>query len=142
MTLQEFMQIEARLKAQREKRIGPPAADEACEVEAGLHSEIAQECRRRGWLAFHGRMDKASGRTLGEPDFTILMPDGVVVFLECKTRTGKRSTDQLAVAAVAERLGHSVHVVRSMAEVHAVFNAELRSDKIPKIPLADDTSLA
>ncbi len=102
--------------------------NEGCEDESELHSEILQECRRRGWLALHGSMAHKAKRTLGEPDFIILreprtevmlcgqgvgffkMPE--VLFIEAKTRTGKLSPAQNAIHAHARKLGHVVHVVR------------------------------
>lgn len=98
----------------------------ACEREAELHEQIFAECRRRGWIALHGAMSERTHRTAGEPDFTILR-DAVyhaksgdyipkVLFIECKTRTGKLSPSQAAMHAHAAKLGHTVHVVRSFEE--------------------------
>jgi Holliday junction resolvase len=84
--------------------------------EAELHRQIAEEIKRRGWLAFHGSMAHSTFRTPGEPDFVILADGGKVILVECKSRTGKLSVDQQAIAAWAEKLGHKVHVVRSMQE--------------------------
>lgn len=88
---------------------------DGCDDEGELHAQIIQECKRRGWLPFHGSMAHKSRRTPGEADFTILVP-GSVIFIECKTRTGKQSPDQLAVSAMAARLGHTIHIVRSFPE--------------------------
>jgi len=84
--------------------------------EAELHEEIFDECRRRGWIALHGSMAERTCRTLGEPDFVILANGGRVLFVECKSRSGKLSPAQAALKHHAERLGHTVHVVRSLAE--------------------------
>ncbi|MCU0784662.1 MAG: VRR-NUC domain-containing protein [Verrucomicrobia bacterium] len=84
--------------------------------EAELHEEIFDECRRRGWIALHGSMAERTCRTLGEPDFVILADRGRVLFVECKTRTGKLSPAQVALKHHAEKLGHTVHVVRSMED--------------------------
>ena len=84
--------------------------------EASLHEEIFDECRRRGWIALHGSMAERTCRTLGEPDFTILANGGRVLFVECKTRTGKLSPAQAALKFHAEKLGHTVHIVRSLDE--------------------------
>jgi hypothetical protein len=88
--------------------------------ERKLHEEIFDECRRRGWIALHGSMAERTCRTLGEPDFTILADRGRVLFVECKSRTGKLSPAQLALKHHAEKLGHMVHVVRSFQEFVAV----------------------
>ena len=82
--------------------------------EAELHEEIFDECRRRGWIALHGSMAERTCRTLGEPDFVILAGAGRVLFVECKTRTGKLSPAQAALKHHAEKLGHTIHVVRSL----------------------------
>lgn len=95
---------------------------EACSTQGGvmreaeLHEEIFDECRRRGWIALHGSMAERTCRTLGEPDFVILAGGGRVLFVECKTRAGKLSPAQAALKHHAEKLGHAVHVVRSMEE--------------------------
>ena len=84
--------------------------------ESDLHEEIFDECRRRGWIALHGSMAGRTCRTLGEPDFVILADGGRVLFIECKSRTGKLSPAQAALKHHAEKLGHLVHVVRSLEE--------------------------
>jgi hypothetical protein len=88
--------------------------------ERELHEKIFDECRRRGWIALHGSMAERTCRTLGEPDFTILADRGRVFFVECKSRIGKLSPTQAALKLHAEKLGHTVHVVRSMEEFWAV----------------------
>jgi hypothetical protein len=88
--------------------------------EAELHEEIFSECRRRGWIALHGSMAERTCRTLGEPDFVILADGGRVLFVECKSRTGKLSPAQAALKHHAEKLGHKVHVVRSFEEFLAL----------------------
>ena len=86
------------------------------EREADLHEEVFDECRRRGWIALHGSMAERTCRTLGEPDFVILADGGRVLFVECKTKTGKLSPAQAALKHHAEKLGHTVHVVRSLGQ--------------------------
>ena len=82
--------------------------------EAELHEEVFDECRRRGWIALHGSMAERTCRTLGEPDFVILADGGRVLLVECKSRTGKLSPAQAALKCHAEKLGHTVQVVRSL----------------------------
>ena len=99
----------------RTGRTGPTGQD-AMERESDLHEAIFDECRRRCWIALHGSMADRTCRTLGEPDFVILAGEGRVLFVECKSRTGKLSPAQFALKHHAERLGHTVHVVRSLEE--------------------------
>ena len=84
--------------------------------EAALHEAVFDECRRRRWIALHGSMAERTCRTLGEPDFVILADSGRVLLVECKGKTGKLSPAQAALKHQAERLGHTVHVVRSFEE--------------------------
>ena len=97
---------------------GPVPSAGTAEVgrEAELHEAIFDECRRRCWIALHGSMAERTCRTLGEPDFVILADGGRVLLVECKSRTGKLSPAQFALKHHAEKLGHTVHVVRSLDE--------------------------
>lgn len=107
----------------REARMGKkqPVAKSGCDKESELHEQIFAECRRRGWIALHGAMSERTHRTAGEPDFVILRGrtfemHPTVLFVECKTRTGKLSMEQSAMIHHAKRLGHTIHVVRSFEE--------------------------
>jgi hypothetical protein len=88
--------------------------------EADLHSQIFNECRRRGWIAFHGSMSERTHRTLGEPDFTILADAGRLLMVECKARKEKPSLEQNAMIVHAKKLGHEIHVVWSFKEFLAI----------------------
>lgn len=89
---------------------------EHVESESDLHSQIIGDCKRRGWLWVHARMDKASHLTIGAPDFLIFADGGRLLMVECKTRTGKLRPEQQAFHAMAAKLGHKAHVIRSMEE--------------------------
>lgn len=84
--------------------------------ERDLHALIFDECRKRGWIAFHGSMAARTHRTEGEPDFQILMGDGRYLLVECKTADGKLSQAQQAMIVHAEKLKHMIHVVRSFEQ--------------------------
>ena len=84
--------------------------------ESDLHEAVFDECRRRGWIALHGSMAERTCRTLGEPDFVILAAGGRVLLVECKSRSGKLSPAQAALKHHAEKLGHTIQVVRSLEE--------------------------
>lgn len=92
----------------------PPSASR--ERESVLHKQILDECKRRGWIVFHGSMAHSTFRTPGEPDFVILAEGGKTILVEAKNRCGKMTPDQLAIQTWACKLGHFVHVVRSFEE--------------------------
>lgn len=89
-------------------------------TEKELHGQIIRECMVRGWLAFHGSMAHRTKRTAGEPDFIILANVGRVLLVECKSKIGKLTIDQAATIAWAEKLGHTIHVVRSIEDFQSV----------------------
>lgn len=93
-------------------------AKEGVEREADLHDDIRAECRRRGWIAIHSRMDKPTTSAIGDPDFVILAENGKTYLVEAKSRTGKLRPEQLALRVWAHRLGHTIHLVRSMQDFH------------------------
>lgn len=115
MTLAEYVAYEARAHC---RTVSAPVAGVA--VESDLHDEIYDECRRRGWIALHGRMDLRTGRTAGEPDFVILADGGRTLLVECKARSGKLSLAQAGLHAQARKLGHEVFVVRTLPEFLAI----------------------
>jgi hypothetical protein len=83
--------------------------------EEKLHKQIINYCKAKRWLYVHSRPDVATGRTPGEPDFSIFANGGRRFDIECKTRTGKLSPEQLGFIEWAKSLGHTVHVVRSFS---------------------------
>lgn len=107
MTTQELNAYEAKFM----KR-GVPTSG-SVEKESDLHEQILAECRRRGWIAFHSRMDVPTTANVGTPDFICAIPNGITLYFECKARTGKLSQAQLAMSAWMSRLNHTVHTIRS-----------------------------
>lgn len=103
-----------------------PAPSKSEQREVELHEEILDECRSRGWKAFHGSMAHRTHRTVGEPDFIIAIEHGSTLYVEAKTGHGKLSLEQQAVRAHLHKLGHTLHVVRSIHEFRAL--AEMASD--------------
>jgi hypothetical protein len=93
-----------------------PVCSDAGEREASLHYDIMQDCKQLGWLALHGSMAHKSRRTPGEFDLIIICEYPRILFVECKSKTGKLSVEQQAIFAHVRRLGWEPHVVRSMSE--------------------------
>lgn len=120
MTLTEFTQAQAAIDARRQGRAVEP------ETESPLHGDILDYCAKQWppWVAFHGSMAHPTWRTPGEPDFIIMADGGRTFYIEAKTRTGKLSTRQLGVQLQASKLGHTVHVVRSLDEFRKVVDHE------------------
>lgn len=118
MTQAEYLAVCSRLA----KTLPVAKRSEAAGVEreSDLHEDIMSACRARGWLVFHGSMVHQTKRTLGEPDFIILADHGRTILVECKSKTGKLTIDQQGVVLWAAKLGHTVHVVRSITEFEQV----------------------
>jgi hypothetical protein len=60
-------------------------------------------------------MAERTRRTEGEPDFIILTPNRIYL-VECKSAKGKLRPAQAAMITHAAKLGHTIHVVRSMED--------------------------
>lgn len=97
----------------------PPNTGKECD----LHYAIIDFCKGKGWIYFHGSMAHKTKRTAGEPDFTILADSGRVFLIECKTRISKLSPEQLGLKLWAEKLGHAIHVIRSIEEFEKLVTA-------------------
>jgi hypothetical protein len=65
-------------------------------------------------------MDKPTGRTLGEPDFTIWAEAPKVYLIECKKPGGKLSPVQQQTLAWLAKLGWTAHVITSYEEFLAI----------------------
>lgn len=111
----DFLAMQARCDAARNV-VPNPGLTIGEYKEAHLHNKIIDACKARGWIYFYGSMASRTARTIGEPDFVILADSGRVFFIECKTRIGKLSPEQLGIKMWAEKLGHQIHVVRSVDE--------------------------
>jgi hypothetical protein len=99
------------------KSVKQPAKVEDGEAkESDLHDKIMAECKRRGWLTVHSRMDRATTNASGVADFIIYADSGRVFTVEAKSTTGKLSTPQMAFMKHLEVLGHKCHAVRSYRE--------------------------
>lgn len=118
MTQEEVMAHEMRVNPVAHSK----SPSDAVEAELDLHDDIMSECKRRGFLVIHSRMDRPSTNQRGTPDFVILAPNRVW-FIEAKSRKGKRTPAQIGFAMMAERLGHTCHEVRSLSQFLAILNS-------------------
>jgi hypothetical protein len=117
---------QADLNAYEARRRKPTCANpqDGCSDESELHAQILAECRRRGWMVIHSRMDKPTTNGVGSPDFVIYGTKGAregtqypeVFTIEAKSKNGKLSPAQHAMIAQAVRYGHAIHVVRSLED--------------------------
>lgn len=96
------------------------AKSKAVEEEWQLQEDIAAYCRAKGWICLSNPMDAPTRRMKGEPDFDIAAEGGNRIWVECKSKTGKLSKEQLEFMAWAKKLGHEVHVVANMEQFHAL----------------------
>jgi hypothetical protein len=106
ITQEQYLQILAR---QAPKLSG--TTSDSVKIESELHAQIEEFLIGRGWLYFHGRMDKPTGRTPGEPDFHICAPAGKYIMVEAKAKNNKPTTKQMGVMCWAKKLGHIYVVV-------------------------------
>jgi len=95
-----------------------PKPSEPVEKEATLHRQIMDWCNGQWprWKFIHARTDQRSTIQIGSHDLTVFGPFPKCLLIECKTKTGKLSEDQLIWKAEMSQLGWTVEVVRSMGE--------------------------
>jgi hypothetical protein len=93
-----------------------PELSQAEKREMDLHEKIIKHCMDQWprWKFLRARSDQKSTIQKGASDFTIFMPGGRTLCLECKSKGGKLSQDQLIWRHEMGLLGHPVHEVRSM----------------------------
>lgn len=121
-TFSKWSEMDVAAFNARHGPIKESAKHEGVELESELHRQIMEECKRRGWIAVHSRMDSPTTTQLGVPDFIVLAPNRVLL-IEAKSRTGKRTPAQIGFAMMAERLGHACHEVRSLSQFLAIVNS-------------------
>lgn len=79
-------------------------------LEKNLQQKIIKFCKAHGILCV--KVDSTSSR--GWPDLTVLLPNGVVLFVELKTETGKLSKLQEHThKQIAQNKG-KVYVIRNL----------------------------
>jgi len=110
----QFEQMQLRL-ARNASRDG---TNKNCGVEreiGDLHHPIIEWCKTQSPPVpyIHARTDQASTIAKGAPDF-VLFINGKALLIECKTKTGKCTTDQLAWHRMAKDQKFPVFIVRSM----------------------------
>ena len=115
------------LRVSKPNRI--PVPEDAVSDESELQSDIRKYCNGKGWMCFGGSMAHRTRRTPGEPDMYIVGSrtcghevHPLILLIECKTKRGKLSPDQQAVAAGCAKHRVTVHVVRSMSEFTTLVN--------------------
>jgi hypothetical protein len=109
-------QYEAWLARQTPATRQPMALPDAVEREDGLHGQIVEDCKRRGWKYVHSRMDRRTTVGEGVCDFIIYADRGRMFHVECKALNGKLSMEQRIFITWVEHLGHKVHVVTALSE--------------------------
>lgn len=90
----------------------------AAPLEIPLHNRIIKHCREQwpAWKYIHANPVVKSTIGKGCQDFTLFLPSGRILCVECKARDEKPDKDQLIWHKEMEMLGHTVHVVRSFDE--------------------------
>lgn len=120
-TERQLREFEIRTKGVVDKNGLLETDSDPVTYESALHNEIIDYCKSKGWQYLHGSMAARTHRTLGEPDFIILAHGSQLRMVECKSKTGKLSTDQQAFIAHARKNGHVVFVVRTMEQFLELF---------------------
>lgn len=109
-------------------------------TEAALHNDVIAYCKSMGYVYFHGSMAHRTRRVEGEPDVLIFLPGGRFLMVELKTAKGKLSDEQRILHFLLARLGHTVHVVRSLKELVALTESPYSAAKNSPQTCSSDVS--
>lgn len=120
MTEQDVLTHQAKLEASRRAKAGLSDPNEGFDRESELRCAISDFCKAKGWICFAGATNKRTGRVLGEPDMHIMAECGKMFHVELKSKTGKVRLEQLQMMAWAQKLGHTIHIVRSLEEFFTI----------------------
>ncbi len=118
MSLADVLAHQARIAKNRGTLDAPPS--EGVTDESDLHDRIIAECRRRGYVIVHSRMDRRTTTAVGTTDFVIAADRGRTLWLECKTVKGKLTREQEATIHWLKGLGHVAEVIRSFEAFRAI----------------------
>jgi len=101
----------------RTGRHTPRSGDENEIGHGGIHEQIMDYCRSKGWLYVHSRTDQKSTCPCGTPDFVIAANGGVTFWIEVKRKGSKPTTEQLGKILMLQTcLGHKAAIVYSFEE--------------------------
>lgn len=81
-------------------------------LEKSIERSIVNWCKKQGLQCYKVALINQRGW----PDRLIPLPGNVSVWLEIKTDVGRLSPQQKVIHAELAKLGHTVHVVRSLQE--------------------------
>lgn len=100
-------------------------------LERGLHDMILSWARHQDPQVpcGHARMDRKSTYTEGWPDFTLLLPNGKTLLIECKVGYNGLSEEQEAFGYMAHKVGHTLFVVRSYREFIEIVKGMTQTQK-------------
>lgn len=114
ITPEQYDEMQARLRKHDRTPVPTDAIEDG--MEYALHYDIIAYCKSKGWVYFRSSPAGKTSRQPGEPDFEIFADGGRTLLIECKTKSGVESPEQLGVRIALERLGHHIYVIRSYHE--------------------------
>lgn len=113
---EDYAMMQARLNRRFEKAPEVEAINDAVEEEGNLQQQIVNFLNERQWYYVWSPMWARTSTKKGTPDFCIAAPKGRTLWIECKSKTGKSSTEQIGAGMMLKKEGHEHHVVRSYRE--------------------------
>ena len=118
MSLAEYLECQRRVQVRESRALNQSEPSKNATRETGkdgLHEQIIEWCNAQ-WPRvkyIHARTDQKSTIGVGIHDFTLYMPQGRILNVECKANGKKATQDQLNWAKELSMLGHRVDFVWS-----------------------------
>jgi hypothetical protein len=98
------------------------AVKQECKREKDLHRDIENLLRQRNLLFIHAPMNRKSQLPIGWPDFSILLGNGRLCFVEVKSSTGKLDIEQHRTMGLLMLQGYDYIVAKDLVQVQAALN--------------------
>lgn len=86
--------------------------------ESTLERALTRAVQAHGGIAWKW----VSPSTVGVPDRILIMPGGIVIFVELKTPSGRVSPTQKIIHQKLENLGANIRVVRSKEDINLLLS--------------------
>ena len=102
------------------KHVGMNMINIGHKKESVIERQSVKLAEARGW--FNVKLEKCNKN--GMPDRMFMYNGGIIVFVEFKTDVGRLSQIQTERIKQLRDIGHKVYVVRSVAEMGGVLDAE------------------
>lgn len=122
--------VQMRIKANLNKKYPPAFKEDETDLDMGaeatLQKKIVAHAKGKGWPCLSFRQSKKARGYLepGWPDLTLCLPEGRVIFIELKSKTGVWGGKQRLIFNMLRHLEHEIYIVKSFKRYMEIIGKE------------------